>query len=82
MTPNRAQLGAAPSPDRGYVVTLDDTLSPALVHRSERHYASPALGADDAVALASALTSTVVTTNGWWILPAAGGQSIVVLREA
>ena len=82
MTHNRAELGPAPSRGRRYVVTLDDNLSPALVQRGERHYTSPPLGADDAVALASALTSTAVTTPGRWILPAAGGQSIVVLREA
>ncbi len=82
MTLNRAELGAAASPGRRHVVTLDDNLSPALVQRRECHYTSPPLGADDAVALASALTSTAVTTPGWWILPAADRQSIVVLREA
>lgn len=82
MTSNRVELGAAPSPARRYVVMVDDSLTPALVQRAERHYTSPALAPEDALALASAFTSTVVRTTGKWLLPAAGGQSIVVLQEA
>jgi hypothetical protein len=82
MTPNRAELGAPPAPDYRYVVTLDDSLTSSLVGRDERHYASPSLRAEDALALASAFTSSVVTTTGRWLLPTAGGQSVVVLKPA
>jgi hypothetical protein len=82
MTPNKAQLGAPLSPTRRYVVRLDDSLSNALVDRDERHHTSPPLDAQQALALASAFTSIPVTTTGKWLLPAAGGQSVVSLELA
>jgi hypothetical protein len=82
MTPNKAQLGAPLSPTRRYVVRLDDSLSNALVDRDKRHHTSPPLDAQQALALASAFTSIPVTTTGKWLLPAAGGQSVVSLELA
>ncbi len=82
MTANHAELGDPPSPECRYVVTLDDSLTSSLVGRAERHYTSPALTAEEALALASALTSIPVTTTGAWLLPTAGGQSVIALQQA
>ena len=80
MTPIRAKLGDAPDPGGIYVVTLDDALTTPLVQREERHYISPTLTSPQALELATAFISTPVATTGSWLLPAAGGQTVVVLR--